>query len=366
MQATCAPPCPADPAARLPQPLTAQACGVPVAMSLAANKTLEELHAAAAFSRAAHPMEIPADGDSSMARLLQAVRRQADPPAAVTTALVALLHVPSRPRLAFPTGRPARAPAAVEAAGGAAEGAAEEAAAGAEGGGAVAVAAVGTKRKAPPEGVEGEGGEEEKLPDADNYLEGFPAVSSLMDQFRQVAGGDWVDWVVGGCGGMLLGVMGCGRLFGLVCLHRIAAQRLAMCVCLTITLLARLTHRRARGQPKTPLAVVHEYAARLNLLVNIEESGTTRADGTSGPPFTGACGSGAGAGGHVVWGTVVKAGPVLGHSTACLPAAQPHRPEHLLQLIRSGWPSFNPLQPLPAWSTRWAGSAWPPAPGAAV
>lgn len=307
-------------------------------MSLAANKTLEELHAAAAFSRAAHPMEIPADGDSSMARLLQAVRRQADPPAAVTTALVALLHVPSRPRLAFPTGRPARAPAAVEAAGGAAEGAAEEAAAGAEGGGAVAVAAVGTKRKAPPEGVEGEGGEEEKLPDADNYLEGFPAVLSLMDQFRQVAGGNWVDWVVGGCGGMLLGVMGCGRLFGLVYLHRIAAQ-LAMCVCLTTTLLARLTHRRARGQPKTPLAVVHEYAARLNLLVNIEESGTTRADGTSGPPFTGACGSRRAQGGtqhgscvckgHMWEGCQSRGWTCMGHSTACLPAAQPHRPEHL-------------------------------------
>ncbi|KAI7835275.1 hypothetical protein COHA_010823, partial [Chlorella ohadii] len=199
-----------------------EACGVPVAMSLGGSKSLEELHAAAAFSRAAHPMEAPEDGESSMAALLQAVRRQADPPAAVTTALVALLHVPSRPRLAFPTGRPSRKHAVAEAAeaGGAAVGA-EEAA-----GGDSAGVPVGSKRKAPAEESEGEGEEQEKLPDADNYLEGFPSVASLMDQFR------------------------------------------------------------ARGQPKTPLAVVHEYAARLNLQVVIEETGTARPDGTSGPPFT--------------------------------------------------------------------------------
>lgn len=159
-----------------------QACGVPVAMSLGSSKCLEELHAAAAFSRAAHPLEVPEGEDSSMARLLQAVRRQADPPAAVTTALVALLHVPSRPRLAFPTGRPSRKQAAAQAADGSAAAAAEEAVVAADSG----AAAVGTKRKAPPaEGGEGEGGEEEKLPDADNYLDGFPAVAALMEQFRR-------------------------------------------------------------------------------------------------------------------------------------------------------------------------------------
>lgn len=165
----------------------AQACCVPVAMSLAGSRSLEELHAGAAFSRAAHPLELPEDGDSSMARLLQAVRRQPDPQGAVTTALVALLHVPSRPRLAFPTGRPSRKPAAAAAGEPEAMAGVVEEGAGAAGG----TTPVGAKRKAPPEGGAGEAGEEERLPDADNYLEPFPAVSSLMDQFRR---GGWRWW----------------------------------------------------------------------------------------------------------------------------------------------------------------------------
>lgn len=251
---------------------------MPVAMSLGGSKSLEELHAAAAFSRAAHPMEAPEDGESSMAALLQAVRRQADPPAAVTTALVALLHVPSRPRLAFPTGRPSRKHAVAEAAeaGGAAVGA-EEAA-----GGDSAGVPVGSKRKAPAEESEGEGEEQEKLPDADNYLEGFPSVASLMDQFRRAAWrGERVFATKGSPECMLCGLRTARPHSSWQFTSRaVAGANLPAC-------LPPVPTCRARGQPKTPLAVVHEYAARLNLQVVIEETGTARPDGTSGPPFTG-------------------------------------------------------------------------------
>lgn len=173
-----------------------QACGAPVALSLhgSGRLSVEQLHAAAQATLAATPLQLPQDDDSSVGALLRAVRAQPDPRAAVTTALVAVLHVPTRPRLAFPAGRPARkgapssgaspavspraaAPAPATAA---AEGAApvDSAVESGKGGAGGTAPALGAKRKAADS--------EEQLPDGSNYLDPYPSVRSLMDQLRRV------------------------------------------------------------------------------------------------------------------------------------------------------------------------------------
>jgi predicted component of type VI protein secretion system len=144
---------------------------VPVAVSLSSSRSLAELHAAAASTMAATPLQAPQDADSSLAQLLAAVERQAQPAEAVTTALVALLRVPSRPRLAFPAGRPAPKRAATQAAPLAG-----------------AAAQPGVKQEAAAEdGVAGgapAGDAGEQLPDASNYMEPYPAVRSLIQHFK--------------------------------------------------------------------------------------------------------------------------------------------------------------------------------------
>lgn len=171
-----------------------EACGVPVALSTLGRQSLEDLHAAARQQCAAHPLAVPEE-DCSLRRLLKAVERQPDPAAAVTTALVAVLRVPSRPRLAFPGGRPKPQTA---------EAASEPRLA---------------EQTGWPAGEQQQqnGRVEEKQPDCtlpgSSYLERFPEVAALMEQFR------------------------------------------------------------ARGQEaKTPLAVVNEYAARLALRVELGEA----------------------------------------------------------------------------------------------
>lgn len=303
-----------------------QACGAPVSLSLPGSRTLEELHAAAAAATAATPVQMPEDQECSVARLLQAVRCQPDPCSAVTTALVALLHVPTRPRLAFPAGRPARQGAAAtspavpataaspRAAG--STGARPEAAAGVAG--AAEEAAVGGKRKAEER--------DEQLPDGTNYLDPFPTVKALMDQFR--CGGWWASGSVGlglvgswtatagllslGQGGdgsvqvrrMLDGgVLGSGLLSvgfgecgaGRACCsggrrrppHFLPPQS-SPPIPPPPPHLCPTCRARPGQDSQTPLAVVHEYAARLALRLEFEEAGTPTADGAVGPPFTGA------------------------------------------------------------------------------
>lgn len=131
-------------------------------MSLSSSKTLPELHAAAAAAAATTPLQLPKDSDSSLVQLMEAVRQQKDRQAAVTTALVAVLHVPQRPRLAFPAGRPK--PAAEKPA--AAVGGKQQR--GAEGGPGTSSPAVG----------------EEGLPDGTNYMDPYPAVKALMAEFK--------------------------------------------------------------------------------------------------------------------------------------------------------------------------------------
>lgn len=146
-----------------------QACGAPVSLSRPVTQDLAPLHEAARAAAAAHPLSLPEDSNSSLRRLVEAVRRQKDPQAAVTTALVAVLHVPSRPRLAFPGGRPSKRHAA-----GASPGQQRDK----EGAG-----AAGREGREGSQDEEREG-EREKLPDASNYLDGFPSVKSLIEQFR--------------------------------------------------------------------------------------------------------------------------------------------------------------------------------------
>ena len=164
-----------------------------MALSLPGGKSMEELHAAARAAADEHPLQLP-EGDSTLRRLVETVRTQPDPRVAVTTALVALLHVPSRPRLAFPGGRPGRSAGKdgtptpqkqQQQPGGAA--AAEQAAAavklepGTEGDAAAApkaepgstvVATAGEAAAGEPEG--------EPLPDAATYLDAYPTVKSLL------------------------------------------------------------------------------------------------------------------------------------------------------------------------------------------
>ncbi len=142
----------------------AQACGAPVALSMLGRHSLEELHAAARERCAAHALAVPEE-DCSLRRLLEAVKRQQDPAAAVTTALVAVLHVPSRPRLAFPGGRPKPTPAVAAARPAAAE---------------QAAAVAGEQQP----GAKGEEKPADRTLAGSNYLERFPAVKALMEQFR--------------------------------------------------------------------------------------------------------------------------------------------------------------------------------------
>lgn len=160
---------------------------------------MEELHAAAAAAAAATPLQLPEEASgSSLGRLLRAVRAQGDSRDAVTTALVTVLHVPARPRLAFPAGRRGAKPAAApsESAKAAVPAAAPAAAAPA----AAAPKAAGPPvQQAPPagaakEGSRGEGSTSvggggtgadgtiaEQLAEA---LQAFPAVKSLLEQFK--------------------------------------------------------------------------------------------------------------------------------------------------------------------------------------
>ena len=284
-----------------------QACGAPVALSLhgSSQRGLEELHAAAEAAIAATPLQLAEGEDGSVAELLRAVRAQPDPRAAVTTALVAVLHVPTRPRLAFPSGRPSRkaaaaaaspavspraaavpaAAAAPTAEGGAAAAApadqAQSAAEGGEGGG--AAPAVGAKRKA------ADGGEQ--LPDGSNYLDPYPSVRALLDRLRCVPG------AASAGAGRLAGAGGrSGRRAPARALHAGAGPRLASARRSTHTNAVPprppSPHRSARPghDSKTPLAVLHEYALRLGARVDFEEAGTPNADGILGPPFTSAHG----------------------------------------------------------------------------
>ncbi|EFN52131.1 hypothetical protein CHLNCDRAFT_58974 [Chlorella variabilis] len=124
-----------------------EACGVPVAMSLSSSKTLPELHAAAAAAAATTPLQLPKDSDSSLVQLMEAVRQQKDRQAAVTTALVAVLHPAAEKPAAAVGGKQQR---------------------GAEGGPGTSSPAVG----------------EEGLPDGTNYMDPYPAVKALMAEFK--------------------------------------------------------------------------------------------------------------------------------------------------------------------------------------
>jgi hypothetical protein len=154
---------------------------------------MEELHAAAAAAAAATPLQLPEEGsNSSLERLVRAVRQQKDSREAVTTALVTVLHVPARPRLAFPTGRRGDMPAA------AAEGVRAAVPAAAPAPAAAAAAATPVAQHAPPTGAAKEGRAEgsngggvggssaegtiaEQLAEA---LEAFPTVKSLLEEFK--------------------------------------------------------------------------------------------------------------------------------------------------------------------------------------
>jgi hypothetical protein len=164
-----------------------QACGVPVALSLTSGRPMEELHAAAAAAAAATPLQLPEEGsNSSLGRLVRAVRQQKDSREAVTTALVTVLHVPARPHLAFPSGRRGAKPAA------AAEGvraAVPAAAAPAAPAAVTAPAALaGAAKEVRVEGSNGgvgggsaDGTIAEQLAEA---LEAFPTVKSLLEEFK--------------------------------------------------------------------------------------------------------------------------------------------------------------------------------------
>ena len=95
--------------------LVKTACGVPVALSIPGAKTLQDLHEEAMAAVAADPLEPPADGSSSVARLLQALEGQEDKQQAALAALAAVLRVPKRPKLAFPPQKEAAVQAAAAA-----------------------------------------------------------------------------------------------------------------------------------------------------------------------------------------------------------------------------------------------------------
>lgn len=165
---------------RSPPPL--QCCGVPVALSLAGGTPLPELLAAAAAAAAATPLKLPQADDSSVAQLLQAVRRQPDRQAVVTSALASVLNVPSRPRLAFPSVRrsPPPTPAATSSDKAAPTGKApvanpqqRKAAAGA--------GRVGGEGSVAAEAAEGQ----------PSFAAGRPAVMALLAEFR--CGAAWVQ-----------------------------------------------------------------------------------------------------------------------------------------------------------------------------
>lgn len=231
---------------------------MPVALSTLGRQSLEDLHAAARQQCAAHPLAVPEE-ECSLRRLLKAVERQPDPATAVTTALVAVLRVLSRPRLAFPGGRPKPQTA---------EAASEPRLA---------------EQTGWPAGEQQQqnGRVEEKQPDCtlpgSSYLERFPEVAALMEQFR---------WGCGPPAPLAVRRIECG-LCGVACseggMPALAVPGLwwvhprsrtdASAAYALAPLLWPLHRGRARGQEaKTPLAVVNEYAARLALRVELGEA----------------------------------------------------------------------------------------------